>query len=69
MVSVLGVMSIPGRTATCKSLKHMCLQVKSSLMITFKTPVTMKYLLVMPIGLFGGLEISYVIAVYAKVSW
>jgi hypothetical protein len=66
MVSVLGVMSIPGRTATCKALKRMCLQVKSSLITAFKTSVTMKYLLVMPIGFYSGLEINYVMAVYAK---
>ena len=68
IVSVLGVMSIPGRTATCKSLKHTCLQVKSSLMAAFKTFAAVKYMLVMPVGFYCGLEAGYILAVYSKVS-
>lgn len=69
MISVIGIMDVSERAAACKSFKNtmLCFRLRTSVIGAFKTLVTVKYMLVMPIGLYCGIEIGYVLAVYSKV--
>ena len=65
--SSFGVITVPGRTFKCVSVSKMWLEVKASFLVVLKALVTLKYMLVIWMSFFAGLEMHFFLSIFNKV--